>query len=89
MISGGLWLAMASFRASPQKTACIVLLNRKLSTLCDAQLMIATRYRKPFLTGKTVKSAHQTWFGRSICIFFSKYGKTVCYGCGWLIMGGL
>ena len=57
-----------------QKSACIVFDSRQFRTLRDAQSMIATRYRKPFLTGTKVMSAHQTWLGRSICIFLSKYG---------------
>ena len=65
---------MASFRASTQKSACIVFDSPQLKTLRVAQSMMATRYRNPFRTGTNVMSAHQTWFGRSIFIFLSKYG---------------
>ena len=55
MISGGPYLAMASFKASTQKSACIVLLNRQLRTLRVAKSMIATRYKNPFRTGTKVR----------------------------------
>lgn len=88
-ISGGPYVAMASFKVSTQKSACIVLLNRQLRTLRVAQSMIATRYKNPFRTGTKVISAHQTWFARSYTIFLSKYGKTGCWRCGWLVLGRL
>lgn len=74
MISGVPCLAIASFQASTQKSACIVFDNRQFSTLRVAQSIIATSYKNPFLTGTKVMSAHQTWFGRSITIFLSRYG---------------
>lgn len=39
---------------------CIVFDNRQLSTFRVAQSMMEPKYRKPFLTGKKVMSAHQT-----------------------------
>lgn len=66
-----------------------MLLGRQLSTLRVVLSMMATRYKNPFRTGTKVMSAHQTWFVRTICIFLSRYGKTGCWECGWLILGRL
>lgn len=61
MISGLPYLAMASFRASTQKSASMLLDNRQDNTLRLYQSMIATKYKNPRCMGMCVISTHQTW----------------------------
>jgi purine nucleoside permease len=77
----------ASSSAAMQKSASIVLDSRRASTFRVAQSMIATRHRKPRRIGMQVMSAHQTWFGRLMTTFLSKYGQTLCSGCGTVVFG--
>lgn len=51
IIAGLPYRAIASSNASTQKLASNVLESHQVKTLRVAQSMIATRYRKPFLTG--------------------------------------
>jgi hypothetical protein len=51
IIAGLPYRAVASSNGSTQKLASNVLESRQVKTLRVAQSMIATRYRKPFLTG--------------------------------------
>ncbi len=63
MIPGLPYLAMASFRASTQKSASILLDKRQLKTLRLCQSMIATRYKNPRCIGidcirETLEAVH-------------------------------
>lgn len=51
IISGLPYRAIASSNASTQKLASNVLESRQVKTLRVAQSIIATKYKKPFLTG--------------------------------------
>ena len=86
-ISGVPCFAKASFSASTQNAAPILLESRQARTLRLNQSMIATRYRKPRRIGIYVISAHQSWFGRSITTFRSKYGQILCCGCFLHVLG--
>lgn len=68
---------MASSKASTQTLGSNVFESREDSTLRFAQSMMATRYKKPFLTAMYVMSPHQTWLGRLIASFRKKYGQNL------------
>ena len=57
-ISGGPYLASASFKASMQNPASMEFDSRQLSTFRLCQSMIATRYRNPRRMGMHVMSVH-------------------------------
>ena len=75
-IPGEPCLAMASFEASMQNSACIAFESRQPGTLREARSTIAIGYGKPFSTGTKAVPAHRTRFGRSIRVFLGGCGKT-------------
>ena len=77
-ISGAPYFAKVSFNASTQSTASTLLESCQARTLRLNQSMIVTRYRTPRCIKIYVISAHQTWFGRLITTFFSRYGQILC-----------